>query len=660
MRHLLPSRLFLPFLALLWACVAPPARAQNLEVGSLTLSHCAAVKDSPPRRYCGRLERPLDPLQPQGAKISVYFEYYRHTAPGRTFGVMVAAEGGPGYPSSLSRDDYYALYAPFKDRNDLLLMDNRGTGQSGAVSCPQLQAAERVTTQIIGECGRSLGERAPLYSTAYAADDLAAILDALRLPKADLYGDSYGTYFAQVFAVRHGDLLRSIVLDGAYPLNGPDYAWYPTYAAAMREKFNVACARSPQCARLPGDSMAHILPALQRLRAEPHAASATDADGVLQHFNADPAMLATVMFAAAPAYASLRETDAAARAYASGDAAPLLRLMAETHAGVDSRDPSGDITRWSAGLAAAVMCQDPPQVFDMTLPVEERRAQFEQRARERAAAQPLAYAPFTLDEYRGVPLDYSFIEQCIEWPAPDAQHPAGKAGPADAAYPDVPVLVLSGEFDNITTVADGAAAARAFRRGHQVILANSFHVNALGRARADCAAGIVRHFWRTLERGDTSCAWRVAEVPLAPDFAATAAQVPPATARAGSQPAESALRCAAAAVQTAADVLTRVRANSSGQGVGLRGGSFRIEHQDDVAHVTLTDVRWTQDLPVSGTLDWHGARESVSGTLSWHAAGTPCADGEVSVNWPQVTSNGLARISGTVAGASIEAELPAP
>ncbi len=36
------------------------------------------------------------------------------------------------------------------------------------------------------------------------------------------------------------------------------------------------------------------------------------------------------------------------------------------------------------------------------------------------------------------------------------------------------------------------------------------------------------------------------------------------------------------------------------------------------------------------------------------------ADGEVSVNWPQVTSNGLARISGTVAGASIEAELPAP
>ncbi len=38
--------------------------------------------------------------------------------------------------------------------------------------------------------------------------------------RIDLYGDSYGTYFEQVFAIRHPNLLRSIVLDGAYPLNG--------------------------------------------------------------------------------------------------------------------------------------------------------------------------------------------------------------------------------------------------------------------------------------------------------------------------------------------------------------------------------------------------------------------------------------------------------
>ena len=32
----------------------------------------------------------------------------------------------------------------------------------------------------------------------------------------------------------------------------------------------------------------------------------------------------------------------------------------------------------------------------------------------------------------------------------------------DAPYPDVPVLVVSGDLDNMTSVADGAAAAEHF------------------------------------------------------------------------------------------------------------------------------------------------------------------------------------------------------
>ena len=86
---------------------------------------------------------------------------------------------------------------------------------------------------------------APFYSTNLAADDLAAVLDALDIARIDLYGDSYGSYFSQVFALRHANRLRSLVLDGAYPLEGPDYAWYPHYAPAMRAKFDRACQRSP-------------------------------------------------------------------------------------------------------------------------------------------------------------------------------------------------------------------------------------------------------------------------------------------------------------------------------------------------------------------------------------------------------------------------------
>ena len=175
-------------------------------------------------------------------------------------------------------------------------MDNRGTGRSAAVDCRQLQEAAALTLAAIGACGHSLGASAGLYSTALAADDLAAVLDALEIGQVNLYGDSYGTYFSQVFALRHPQRLRSLVLDGAYPLDGPDYAWYPHYAPAMREKFNRACERTPECRALPGNSMAHIAPALEQLRAKPFAARVRLGERHTAAFTADATQLAIVMF----------------------------------------------------------------------------------------------------------------------------------------------------------------------------------------------------------------------------------------------------------------------------------------------------------------------------------------------------------------------------
>ena len=66
-------------------------------------------------------------------------------------------------------------------------------------------------------CAAKLGDRFDLYGSALSADDLSAVITALQLGPVDLYGDSYGTFFAQVFLGRHPDQLRSVVLDSAYP-----------------------------------------------------------------------------------------------------------------------------------------------------------------------------------------------------------------------------------------------------------------------------------------------------------------------------------------------------------------------------------------------------------------------------------------------------------
>jgi pimeloyl-ACP methyl ester carboxylesterase len=609
--------------------------------------------------YCGALDRPLDPTGAIPGRISIHFEYYRHSGPDKPLGTLVATEGGPGYPATVSRDDYLDLFKPLLRSHDFLLMDNRGTGQSGAIDCRELQTAEKWTVELIAACGKSLGDRAPLYSTAYAADDLAAILESLNIRQINLYGDSYGTYFEQVFAVRHPNMLRSIVLDGAYPLDGVDYAWYPSYAPAMRDKFNIACGRFDPCAKLPGSSIEHIVPMLEELRSRPFRARAADSDGKVREFTADASQLAIVMYGSAPALASVRELDAAARAFSDGDRVPLLRLMAETISGVDSRDPTADAAKFSAGLAAAVMCQDPPQIFDMRLSPTSRTADRDHAIAERTRTAPGTYAPFTIGEYRAMPLDYSFIDQCVEWPVAPSSHPAAHVVAADARYPDVPALIISGELDNLTTLADGAAVAGAFKHGTQVRIVNSFHVNALPRARSACAAQIVRRFIDSLSVGDTACAAGVPPLRLVPRFAAHASQLEPAAAAAGNRASAAQLRWVSAAVMTAGDVLVRLGGNSTGQGVGLRGGRFLVVNDASTAHVTLTQVRWTEDLTVSGKIDKPLARTgTVRASLNVAAAGG--LTGELAVEWPEGIANSYASIHGILGGVPVLARTPAP
>src|SRR5947208_2931972 len=73
-------------------------------------------------------------------------------------------------------------------------------------------------TRAFAECGRSLGDRARYYTSAATADDIDAVRAHLRIPRLDLLGESYGTYLMTVYAQRHPDHIRSIVLSSALPL----------------------------------------------------------------------------------------------------------------------------------------------------------------------------------------------------------------------------------------------------------------------------------------------------------------------------------------------------------------------------------------------------------------------------------------------------------
>ena len=192
----------------------PPAGPRQF--GGVILQPCPRAA-----AFCGQISRKLDPSGRVKGDIPIAFILYAHTGPGATAGTIVAQEGGPGLPSIGSRGAYLALYASLRVDHDLLMVDARGTGDSGVIDCPELQTQGH-PIWYVGACGRSQGVSV-LYGTGLAVDDMVAVLDALGIGQVDYYGDSYGTFFGQVLAARHPGV-AAVVLT-AYPVIGDP--WYP-------------------------------------------------------------------------------------------------------------------------------------------------------------------------------------------------------------------------------------------------------------------------------------------------------------------------------------------------------------------------------------------------------------------------------------------------
>jgi pimeloyl-ACP methyl ester carboxylesterase len=608
-----------------------------------------------PSALCGTLWRPLDPAGQVGGTIQIAFEFY----PARdgsqpALGTIVAVEGGPGYATTASAGGYLGLFAPLLDRRNMLLVDNRGTGGSQAIDCEPLQSELVQTVADAGACGTELGKESDLYGTALATDDLAAVIRTLAAGPVDLYGDSYGTWFSQAFAVNHPDLVRAVILDSAYPVRGEN-PFYPFAGVFNRRNYNLVCERSLSCAGLAGTSQDRIETLVRTLRAHPFTGHAHDGNGQFRQVTADAVAVAYAEYGGVMGEVIYRELDPAARAYLNdGDSAPLLRIFAENNLMGGFDQPGGPPRQYSRGLFAAVSCSDYPQLYNMTSPPALRV--FEEQAaisREQAGV----YAPFTIDEFRKTSIDVGVLDLCLDWPVPSPAHPPQHSIPPNAKFPKVPVLVLSGELDSLTTPTEGRLAADLFPNSRQVLVANSFHVTAAGDPD-HCASVIANRFFLDLSPGDTSCASKISEVRTVPTFAVTAAQVQPAAALAGNRGTTDDLRVAAAATLAAGDMIARWWVNTSGFGAGLRGGTFQYTSVGNLYHYGLSGIRWTNDVEVSGWIYWDYGTGSVTANLS--VTGPRTSSGSLIAAWDDRQPHAAASISGQLGGRDIYATMYAP
>jgi pimeloyl-ACP methyl ester carboxylesterase len=631
--------------ALSVGAIAPTVAAKSVDEPTTTSAARAAqlgpCPDVPGAR-CGTIQRPLDPRKANGAKITIGFELHRATNRNKpSLGTIVAVEGGPGYSSTGSRDFYLDLFAPLLARRDVLFVDARGTGTSSVINCPELESFQGDYIENVRLCGNQLGAASDLYGTAFAADDLAAVLDSLGIDRIDLYGDSYGTFFGQAFAIRHPDRIRTLTLDAAYPVEGQD-PWYPDENRAMRSAFRLVCQRDPGCAALGGDVINRLATLADSLRAAPLAGQAFDADGVLRDVEVDAAFLSYIMGVATYGTTVYEELDGAGRAWLEGgDPAPLLRIAAEQTDWTEFGVPE----EFSSGLYVAVICNDYPQLWNINAPVGQRRAQFDAAVATLRATDPNVFAPFTIDDWLASP--WTEYESCIKWPKPDPWVPPVNS---PATYPAVPTLVLVGDLDSITSSEGSQIVASRFPNSTFVEVANTGHVTAISDF-ARCASNIVVEFVRSRSPGDSSCASQYQEVRTTDAFPLrlndVAAPTGPGTAKQR--------RVASAAAATVGDLFPRWFAMLGEAGVGLRGGTFTTTGLD-VVHFNMDGLRWIDNLAVSGTAKWSRATGDVTANVTC----TRAADCRLTIKWNYNAPQAVATVTGRVDGVQVSLSMPAP
>src|SRR5688572_11227478 len=222
---------------------------------TIELAECRLPKLSTAAR-CGTVEVPEDRAKADGRRIGIFVAVLPANTLSPKPDPLVILAGGPGQ-SATSLASFASRLVEVRRTRDVILVDQRGTGRSAPLACvafvPDEDAADALDTDPIPrakQCLRELSDKGidvTHYTTAAFVADLEAVRVALGYPRMNLWGGSYGTRAALEYVRRHGDRVRTLVLDGvAPPTLKISLGVWATRERALDALF-AACEQTPSC-----------------------------------------------------------------------------------------------------------------------------------------------------------------------------------------------------------------------------------------------------------------------------------------------------------------------------------------------------------------------------------------------------------------------------
>ena len=361
-------------------------------------------------------------------------------------GVLLFLTGGPGQPGVPFVHRIAYRIAPVLKDYRLVMFDQRGTGQFGAINCPALQTAvgsSDITIpprRSVEDCANNIGPNRRFYSTADTIADMDMLRRALGVQRMVVDGVSYGTFVAEHYALAYPAHVSKLVLDSVLPHADPGHtdAFYLVGLRAVGRVLRAACQAKPVCGFDPASDVAWLV----RHRG----------DGV-PIFD----MLVTYEFID-PTYRNpnpaqvprgFGDVVGALHAARLGQPAHLDQLIEGLNQG------GGSPNEFSSGLHAATLCTD------MRFPWRSGAVPVSQRmpALAKATAKLTTSQVWPFDAKTAA--DDGIMQTCLDWPGTP---PAPEASPT-STLPAVPTLILAGDHDLSTPLEwaqqEGASAPLA-------------------------------------------------------------------------------------------------------------------------------------------------------------------------------------------------------
>ncbi|HEX6400067.1 MAG TPA: alpha/beta fold hydrolase [Actinomycetota bacterium] len=236
---------------------------------------------------------PEDRSVPDGRRIELAVAVIPAAADDPAPDAVFFLAGGPGGAAIASWAQAAATFPGIHATRDIVLVDQRGTGDSSPLVGPALPVAgadapaRRQRALVRSWVRRALhGLDADLrrYTSTEAADDLDDVREALGYDRIDLYGGSYGATLAQYYLRQHSEHVRAAVLDGGTLLDVPIFELIALRSREALESVFARCRADRACHGSypdPAGDLSAVLATLERSPATVEARTPTSTREVL-------------------------------------------------------------------------------------------------------------------------------------------------------------------------------------------------------------------------------------------------------------------------------------------------------------------------------------------------------------------------------------------